>query len=117
MKAIKTYIQPADHKAMLLLEQIYHDLTDGNLGQQGVIEFKGRQINVPRVSGAVAFFSFGDLCSIPLGAGDYLLLAKRFRSIIVSDIPAMTDQNKDLARRFMVLIDTLYENRTHVIFS
>ena len=67
--------------------------------------------------GAVAFFGFKDLCSVPLGAGDYLLLAKRFRSIIVSDIPAMTDENKDLVRRFMVLIDALYENKTHVIFS
>lgn len=117
IKAIKTYIQPADHKAMLLLEQIYHDLTDGNLGQQGVIEFKGRQINVPRVSGAVAFFSFGDLCSIPLGAGDYLLLAKRFRSIIISDVPVMTSQNQDLARRFMVLIDALYESKAHLVMS
>ena len=117
IKAIKTYIQPADHKAMLLLEQIYHDLTDGNLGQQGVIEFKGRQINVPRVSGAVAFFGFGDLCSIPLGAGDYLLLAKRFRSIIISDVPVMTSQNQDLARRFMVLIDALYESKAHLVMS
>jgi cell division protein ZapE len=117
IKAIKTYIQPADHKATLLLEQIYHDLTDGNLGQQGVIEFKGRQINVPRVSGAVAFFSFGDLCSIPLGAGDYLLLAKRFRSIIISDVPVMTSQNQDLARRFMVLIDALYESKAHLVMS
>ena len=117
IKALKTYIQPADHKATLLLEQIYHDLTDGNLGQQGVIEFKGRQINVPRVSGAVAFFGFGDLCSIPLGAGDYLLLAKRFRSIIISDVPVMTSQNQDLARRFMVLIDALYESKAHLVMS
>ena len=117
IKAIQTYIQPADHKATLLLEQIYHDLTDGNLGQQGVIEFKGRQINVPRVSGAVAFFGFGDLCSIPLGAGDYLLLAKRFRSIIISDVPVMTSQNQDLARRFMVLIDALYESKAHLVMS
>ena len=117
IRALQTYIQPADHKATLLLEQIYHDLTDGNLGKQEVIEFKGRQINVPRVSGAVAFFSFGDLCSIPLGAGDYLLLAKRFRSIIISDVPVMTSQNQDLARRFMVLIDALYESKAHVVMS
>ena len=82
-----------------------------------MIEFKGRKINVPRVSGAVAFFSFGDLCSIPLGAGDYLLLAKRFRSIIISDVPVMTSQNQDLARRFMVLIDALYESKAHLIMS
>ena len=117
IKAIKTYIQPADQKGTLLLEQIYHDLTDGNLGKPEVIEFKGRQINVPRVSGAVAFFNFGDLCSIPLGAGDYLLLAKRFRSIIISDVPVMTSQNQDLARRFMVLIDALYENKAHLVMS
>ena len=117
IKAIKTYIQPADHKSTLLLEQIYHDLTDGNLGKREVIEFKGRKINVPRVSGAVAFFSFGDLCSIPLGAGDYLLIANRFRSIIISDVPIMTSQNQDLARRFMVLIDALYESKAHLVMS
>lgn len=117
LKKIDAYVHPAGYEATILLNQTYNDLTDGNLGKPESIEFKGRQINVPRAFGPVAFFGFKDLCSVPLGAGDYLLLAKRFRSIIVSDIPAMTDENKDLARRFMVLIDALYENKTHVIFS
>ena len=117
LKELKAYIEPAGSGADILLKQIYNELTDGNLGSQETVEVKGRKINVPIASGSVACFGFDDLCSLPLGAGDYLSIAKRFRSIIISDIPTMSDDNRDAARRFMVLIDALYENKIHVVLS
>ena len=62
-------------------------------------------------------FSFDDLCRKPLAAADFLAIADRFRSIIISDVPVLEDSQRDIARRFMVLVDALYDAKRHVVFS
>jgi predicted ATPase len=65
---------------------------------------------VPKQSGGVCQFTFHDLCGKPLGAADYMTIARHYHSVIVSDIPILTAVHHNEARRFITLIDILYEN-------
>lgn len=117
LKGMEAYLVPPGPQADVVLARIFEDLTDGRPGKAERIEFRGRKIKVPRASGAIARFGFADLCESPLGPGDFLAIAKRYRSVIISDVPVMSNANRDAARRFMTAIDAFYDNHIHVIFS
>ena len=72
---------------------------------------------VPRTARGVAWFGFDDVCAKPLAAPDYLAIAGRFATVIVEAIPRLAPQRRNEARRFNILIDTLYEARTLLIAS
>jgi cell division protein ZapE len=72
---------------------------------------------VPLASVGVARFSFDELCNRPLGANDYLHIAHAFHTVIVDDIPLLTRDRRDVARRFINLVDALYDNRICLIAS
>jgi cell division protein ZapE len=72
---------------------------------------------VPRVAGNVAWFTFGELCTQPLSAVDYLALAERFGAVIVEGIPRLGPRQRNEAQRFHILIDALYEARTLLVAS
>ncbi|KAF8066413.1 AFG1L [Scenedesmus sp. PABB004] len=77
----------------------------------------GRRLAVPRAAGGAAWFDFADLCGAPLGAADYLALAQAFHTVFISGIPAMSMDNRDQARRFITLLDELYNARTALVCS
>ena len=81
------------------------------------VETQGRRIVVPRVAenSDVAWFHFSDLCDKPLGAADYLAIGHAFHTVFIADIPRLTMQERDQVRRFITLIDTLYESHTKLI--
>lgn len=81
------------------------------------LEFLGRQLLVPQAAGPLAIFTFRDLCSAPLSAADYLELCRNFDTIFVKDIPQLTIQTRTEARRFITMIDTLYDHRVKLICS
>ena len=72
---------------------------------------------MPRAARGVAWFSFDELCARPLAAADYLAIAERFAAVIVEGIPRLARGRRNEARRFNILIDTLYEARTLLIAS
>jgi len=76
---------------------------------------QGRRMSVPRAAKGVACFGFADLCEQPLGAADYIAIATHFHTLILDGIPRMTDEKRNEARRFMTLIDALYEHKTNLI--
>ncbi|EDO33877.1 predicted protein, partial [Nematostella vectensis] len=76
-----------------------------------------RTLHAPRTCDRVADFTFEELCARPLGAADYLALCKHFDVIFIRDIPQMTLYKKTEARRFITLIDTLYDNRVRLVCS
>ncbi|MBM84931.1 MAG: cell division protein ZapE [Rhodospirillaceae bacterium] len=117
LKGMAVYHVPADARAEEELAMTFVDLTDGGAGKPVAIEFRGRRIQVPKAYGRVAWFGFADLCETPLGPGDFLVIARHFHSILVSGVPLMSDVRRDAARRFMNLIDTLYDNHIHLILS
>ena len=111
------YHDPLDEAAHGALEHAFAELTDGALGARATLAVKGRPLVVPRAARGVAWFAFEDLCANPLGAADYLAIAERFAAVIVEGIPRLSPQQRNEARRFNILIDTLYEARTLLIAS
>jgi peroxisome-assembly ATPase len=77
----------------------------------------GREIYVPRVSGRCAWFTFDELIGRPTSAADYLELMRSYDAFIVSDIPGMTFQQRDLARRFITFIDAVYESHAKLVLT
>jgi cell division protein ZapE len=105
---------PAAHDA---LEHAFAELTDWAQGESTTLSVKGRPLIVPRTARGVAWFGFEDLCARPLAAADYLVIAERFAAVVIEAIPRLAPQRRDEARRFNILIDTLYEARTLLIAS
>ena len=81
------------------------------------IAIKGRILHVPCSAHGVARFAFADLCEKPLGASDYLRLAHDYHTILVDHIPVMDFSQRNAAKRFISLIDTLYDNAVKLMAS
>ncbi|EPX75206.1 AFG1 family ATPase [Schizosaccharomyces octosporus yFS286] len=81
------------------------------------LEVFGRTILVPRVSKDTAWFTFKELCGEPKSAADYISLANRFKVFIISDIPQLSIEAKDIIRRFINFIDAVYDARAKIILS
>jgi cell division protein ZapE len=92
-------------------------LTYGREPAPQTLEVQGREITAPRAVGAVAWFGFDALCARPLAAADYLALAARFDIILISRIPVMGPEMRNEARRFVTLIDVLYEKNVKIVCS
>jgi cell division protein ZapE len=108
---------PDDAIADAALDQAWRRLTGGDLGKAQDIPLKGRSIHVPRAFMGVARFSFHDLCEEPLAAADYLRIAREFHTIVLDHVPTMTYDNRNAAKRFIILIDTLYDMNVKLIAS
>ena len=111
------YHHPLGKPAHDALESAFAELTDGASGESTTLLVKRRSLLVPRAARTVAWFSFTDLCAKPLAAADYLAIAEQFTTVIVENIPRLGPEQRDTARRFNILIDTLYEARTLLIAS
>ncbi|CAG0925919.1 unnamed protein product, partial [Notodromas monacha] len=72
---------------------------------------KGHNVELSKTCGGVAFVSFDELCDRPLGAVDYLHLSQIFHTVILKDVPELNMRKKSQARRFITLIDSLYDHR------
>jgi cell division protein ZapE len=78
---------------------------------------KARSIRVPRAGGGAARFTFADLCQQPLGATDFVRIARSFHTLVLDDIPRLSDLHRNEAKRFILLVDTLYDNGVKLIAS
>jgi len=116
MLGMQVYHEPLGVEATSALDQYFMDLSDGQALQTDILEIKGRRIEVSS-AGGVARKSFDDLCGQPLGPADYLALAERYHTLILDDIPRMGEDLKSEARRFVTLIDALYEAKVNLICS
>jgi cell division protein ZapE len=111
------YHHPLSEAAHSSLEHAFSELTDGALGESRTLIVKRRRLVVPRCARGVAWFGFADLCAKPLAAADYLAISEHFGAIILEAIPRLSAERRDEARRFNILIDTLYEAHTLLIAS
>jgi len=110
-----TYHTPLTPESFAALRREFDTLTDGASGAPDKLEFLGRSLNVPRAAHGVAWFTFDQLCREALGAADFEALAKAYSTLILEAIPVIPAEERNTARRFVVLIDTLYEHKTKLI--
>jgi cell division protein ZapE len=117
LRGMRTWHVPADARADRALDAAFAELTGGAEQKPTTLTVMGRKLVVPLAAEGVARFDFATLCGTALGAGDYLALATHFHTLILDAIPRLSPDNYDVARRFIVLIDMLYDHRVKLVAS
>ncbi len=112
----QVYFTPNDATAKAEIDRIWHELTKGQ-EESLILHVQKREIELPRFHNGVARVKFYDLCGRMLGPADYLALAAAVRVLIIEDIPRLSRQNFNEAKRFVTLIDALYETGVRLIAS
>lgn len=116
LHALKTtYYFPLDEQAASFIQQSYNELTNIAPLKPGVVEVLGRKVTLTSVHGNIALSSFEELCLQALGPADYLEIGKQFDILILSGIPKLTNEKCNEAKRFVTLIDALYEHKVKLI--
>jgi cell division protein ZapE len=115
LAGVKMWLVPADCEADAALDKAWIKMTGNARCKPRDICIKGRILRVPCSADGVARFSFADLCEAPLAASDYLRLAHDYHTILVDRIPVIAERNT--AKRFIALIDTLYDNAVKLMAS
>ena len=113
----KIYFTPANNNSSASMDAIWLNLTGSNTGTMRSHELNGRILHVPKVAMGAARFNFGDLCEQPLGVEDYLTLAHAYHTMFIDGIPILNPERRNEARRFINLIDTLYDNRVKLVVT
>ncbi len=117
LRGLTTWHVPADVRAHRDLDHAFAEMTGGATPHAEMLMVTGRRLTVPIAAEGVARFDFATLCGTALGPGDYLALATHYHTLILDDIPRLSPDNFDEARRFIVLIDTLYDHRVKLLAS
>ena len=112
-----TYFTPLNSKAKKAADSVFSELTQGDKGDVVTLSVKGREIKVKESAKGIARFTFAELCERPYGAEDYLTITKNFHTLFIEGIPKMGYDRRNEAKRFMNLIDALYEGRRRVIIT
>jgi cell division protein ZapE len=112
----EAYITPLGERADQHIERLWQTLTDREPGRRAELTVNGRVLSVPRAAHGAARFQFAELCEQPLGAADYLALARQFDTVVVENVPLLNDK-RDARRRMITLIDTLYDGRIRLAMS
>jgi cell division protein ZapE len=114
---LKAWYVPANRQADAALDHVFNELTAGQEPHSSSLTISGRTLIVPHTAAGCARFDFAALCGVPLGPGDYLALATHYPILVIDGIPRLSPDNFDEARRFVTLIDALYEHRVKLYAS
>ena len=110
------YFTPVNAESRAQMDEVWQDLTGGEAGPL-TLRVKGRDVVIPRFRNGVGRAKFHALCGQPLGPADYLALAEAVKVLMLDDIPSLGRTNFNEAKRFVTLIDALYEARVRLICS
>ena len=113
----RVYLTPPGQEAERALAALFDSLARGAEQQGGVLRINEREIPVRRHGVQAAWFDFAALCEGPRGTADYIELARMFPAILISDVPQFTPLREDAARRFVQLVDELYDRRVKLALS
>ena len=114
---MQVYLSPLGKATMEALEQDFAALTEGAIAEPSELELKGRTLAVSRAARGVAWFSFEELCAEARGAVDYIAVAERYHTIILDGVPKMPEARRNEAKRFILLIDVLYEHNCNLVMG
>jgi cell division protein ZapE len=117
LTGVQSWYVPSDSKTDAALDDAWRQLAGDQPGRPQQLVVKGHVIHVPMTAMGVARFSFGNLCTQPLAATDYIKIAHEFHTIILDHIPIMDFSRRNEAKRFIILIDTLYDYAVKLLAS
>ena len=117
LAGVKMWLVPADAAAAAALDRAWIKMTGSAPCKPRDIPIKGRALRVPCSAHGVARFCFADICEQPLAASDYPRLARDYHTIMIDRIPVMDYADRNAAKRFITLIDTLYDNGVKLMAS
>ena len=117
LKAMDVYMTPANADTEARLDEDFLSLSIGAHAAPVTLQVQGREIVIPKVAEGVAMVGFEDLCEKPLGPGDYLEIAACFHTLVLKGIPKLGSEKRNEAKRFVTLIDALYEAKVNLICS
>ena len=117
VKARESFVTPLGAKADAHVQEIWERLTEVEKGKPRDIPVLGRSLHVPECAHGCARFTFAELCEAPLGPPDYLALASHFQTLFIENIPALKASQRNETKRFVLLIDTLYDAKRHLVAS
>jgi cell division protein ZapE len=111
------YYVPADDNAERAMDEMFRRLTGGGQAKSVQLMVRGHAVDVPAQAMGVARLTYDNLCRRPLGAADYLALARSYHTILLEGVPVIPAERRDEAKRFITLVDVLYERRVKLIVS
>ena len=112
-----TYLTPLNKTTDAKFEKIWAELADGEVGSEQTLVVLGRKLHIPHVAHSCARFSFAELCENPLGAADYLAIAKNFHTVFVGHVRVLKASERNEAKRFILAVDTFYDAKINLIIS
>jgi cell division protein ZapE len=117
LQNVNTYFAELNENTSNEIEKIFINLTNGAELEPRKVIVKGREILVERHAMGCARFNFDDLCNVPLGPEDFLTIAREFDIIFIENVPKLSSDKRNEVKRFISLIDSLYDNRKMTIVS
>ena len=117
MGELNVYITPLGPETDAAMDAAWQRLTDAKRGVPTTMTVLQRKLVIPQTANGAARFTFDQLCREPLGAADYVALAKAFHTIMIDRIPSLSLEDANAARRFTLLVDTLYDERVKIVCS
>ena len=111
------YLTPLSTKNLKNMEDAWLRMTAGGIVASERLEIKGRSLHIPAAAQGVARFSFYQLCEEPKGAADYLALARNYHTIFIDGVRVIKAAERNVAKRFILMIDTFYDNRIKLVLT
>jgi len=109
LRGQRVWFSPINRETEAGFDALWRDLTDNGAETGETLEVLGRKVHLPRTVGGSLRASFASLCDQALGANDYIAVAARFHTVFLEAVPELTPDRRSAARRFVHLIDALYE--------
>jgi cell division protein ZapE len=117
LSRLPVYLTPLDAETDRRMDEAWGIAVNGGVEAAIDLTVKGRAVHVPRAVRDVARFSFAELCEKPHGARDFLAIAARFHTIFIDRIPVLEQAQRNETKRFILLIDTLYDRHARIVVS
>lgn len=115
LRAARTWLAPIDPDNRRQFDLLWRDMLGADEETGATMTVLGREITLPRAAGGLVRAAFASLCGQALGPNDYLALSERFHTVFLEDVPRLVPARRSEARRFVTLIDTLYEARARLV--